>query len=309
VSRHVSAEDLASLDLDALKPRKAARIRAHVAVCIQCTQLSSDVGAVSVTLASASVSYQAMPANLSDRLDAALASESAQRLADAPATEAGRRDLPARSDLARPERRGWQLPGMSVLTTRLVAAAGALVIIGVGGYTIATNAGPSNSGTSASSSGAAAQPRAATPQLSVGAALHYGSPGARKTIPIISSAMNFLPGKLRVQVVAAVQAARLRGAVGFQGVTGAPAATAGAGTNSANKAAGALTSSGLAGCIDHLVGGQTVLLVETARYAGKPATIIVTASSATRSAEVWIVGPACSPAHPDVLGHLRLSRT
>ncbi len=136
MTRHASAEDLAGLDLDALKPRKAAKIRGHVGGCVQCTQLSSQVSAVPAMLASQP--YPAMPASVSTRLDTALASESAQRLASAPATEAGRRDLPDRSHAPKP-RRGWQLPGMSVAGTRLVAAAGALVIVGVGRvYEIAT---------------------------------------------------------------------------------------------------------------------------------------------------------------------------
>ena len=197
MSRHVSAEDLASLDLDALKPRKAARIRSHLMTCAQCTQLSSQVSGVSSTLASVSVSYQAMPASLCARLDAVIASESAQRLAEAPAAEAGRRDLPERSNRVRPQRRGWQLPGLSVPATRLVAAAGALVIVGVGGYAIATNVSGPASGTAASSSGAAGVPMPATSQLRLGPRVQYGLPRAPKTIRMVSSNMNFQSSKLR----------------------------------------------------------------------------------------------------------------
>jgi hypothetical protein len=307
VSRHVSAEDLASLDLDALKPRKAARVRTHVQTCVQCTQLSSQVGAVPSTLASVSVSYQAMPDSLAARLDAVIASESTQRLAAAPASEAGRRDLPQRSRRARPQRHGRQLPGLSVLGTRLVAAAGALVIVGAGGYEIATNvSGPSTSGTAATSSGAAAVPNPQTSQLSVGANVHYGASGQHKTIRTVSSNMNFEPSKLGPEAVAAVRAARLHGAVEFNGPA-APSASAGAGAS--DKTTGASSTSTLAGCLDRIAGSQTVLLVEMANYAGRPATIIVTAASAAQKAEVWVVGPACSASRPDVLDHLGLSRT
>ena len=51
------------------------------------------------------------PTSCRARIDTALASESAQRLASAPATEAGRRDLPTRSRRARRAAAGWQLPG------------------------------------------------------------------------------------------------------------------------------------------------------------------------------------------------------
>ena len=47
---------------------------------------------------------------------------------------------------------------MSVLGTRLVAAAGALVIVGAGGYAIATNVSGNAGVTAASSSGSAAAP-------------------------------------------------------------------------------------------------------------------------------------------------------
>ncbi len=65
------------LDLDGLKPRKAARVRTHVAGCSRCTQLTSQMSAVPTTLAS--VSYPAMPEQLTTRLDTALATESANR--------------------------------------------------------------------------------------------------------------------------------------------------------------------------------------------------------------------------------------
>jgi hypothetical protein len=306
VSRHVSAEVLASLDLDAVKPRKAARIRAHVSTCVQCTQLSSEVSAVPRMLASASASYQAMPENLSVRLDTVIATESAQRLAEAPASEAGRRDLPERSRV-RPERHGWQLPGLSVLATRLVAAAGALVIVGVGGYEIATNAvDTGSSGTAASSSGAAALPRSATPPMSLGPTVHYGPAKASKAIRMVSSNMNFQPSKLAGEAIAAVAAARVHGAVGFNAL-GPPSATSGA--NGPAKIPTMSSTGAVAGCLDRIAGKQTVLLVEMAKYSGSPAMIIVTAANASRSAQVWVVAPTCSGSHPDVLHHLRLSRT
>ena len=306
MSRHVSAEDLASLDLDALRPRKAARIRSHLGTCAQCTQLSSQVSAVSSTLASVSVSYQAMPDSLCARLDAAIATESASRLADAPASEAGRRDLPERSERARPRRRGWQLPGLSVPATRLVAAAGALVIVGVGGYAIATNVSGPSTGTAASSSGAAALPRSAAAPLRMGPRVQYGLPQAPKTIRIVSSNMNFHAATLATQAVAAVGAARAHGAVGFN-VHGKPVATPGA--NTSEKASASSSASAMPGCLDRIAGNRTVLLVEMARYDGKPATIIVTAASRAHKAQVWVVAPDCSASHPDVLNHLGLSRT
>ena len=136
--------------------------------------------------------------------------------------------------------------------------------------------------------------------------MKYGHAGIYKTIRTVSSNTNFEPSKLSAQVVAAVGAARQRGAVGFSGPA-VPAASAGA--NATDKTVGPSSTNALPGCLDRIVGNQTVLLVELARYTGRPATIIVTAASTTQSAQVWVVAPACSASHPDVLDHLRLSRT
>ena len=118
--------------------------------------------------------------------------------------------------------------------------------------------------------------------------------------------MNFQSSKLAAEAVAAVGAARARGAVGFN-VRGTPGATSGA--NTSEKATAPSSASAMPGCLDRIAGNRTVLLVEMARYDGKPAMIIVTAASPAHKAEVWVVAPDCSASHPDVLDHLRLSRT
>ena len=69
-----------------------------------------------------------------------------------------------------------------------------------------------------------------------------------------------------------------------------------------------MATSSLTGCINAMAPGQIVVLVELARFEGKPATIIVTASTSSRSAEVWVVGNSCSASHSDLLDHLKLAR-
>jgi hypothetical protein len=300
MTRHASAEDLASLDLDGLKARKAARIRNHVAGCTRCTQLSSQVSAVPTVLASAS--YPSMPSTLATHLDTTLASESARRLADAPATEADRGALPERRA---PKSRGsWQIPGMSVFATRLVAAASALAVVGAGGYELATHAGGGANTTAASSSGSNVP---SARQVSLGPSVQYGQASGTKTIRIVRSAENFTAADLGAQALAAVQAAKLDGAHGAQPTrVSAPTANTGqGGTSSVRSNAGTPTS--LTSCLDGIAGSQPVQLVETANYEGRPATIIVTEPTATRQAEVWVVGPACSASHTDALAHQTLS--
>ncbi|HEY2313851.1 MAG TPA: hypothetical protein VGH96_09580 [Streptosporangiaceae bacterium] len=308
MSRHASAEELASLDLDGLKPRKAARIEAHVGGCVRCTQLSSEISAVPTTLAS--VPYPAMPASLSAQIDTALASESARRLASAPASEAGRRDLPERSSRrARTQRAGWHLPRLSVVTTRIAAVASALVIVGVGGYEIASHVGSNTQRTAASSSGSVAAPNALAGRMNFGPDIRYGAPASTKSIRTMTSDINFTSAGLGAQALAAVQAAAVRGDLGAQATVG-PAPNAGAKPAQGNPSGSSAQSDPqLASCVDGLVGNQTVLLVEQAKYDGSPAIIIVAAQTPNRGAEVWVVGPTCSASHPDVLHHLMLSST
>jgi hypothetical protein len=310
MSRHASAEELAMLDLDGLKPRKAAKVRAHMSGCSRCTELSSEMSAVPATLAS--VSYPAMPEQLSARLDTALATESAHRLATAPASEAGRRDLPARSRRA-PRRAGRQLPGLSVLATRLVAAGTAVIIAGVGGFEIASHVGGNAPGTAASSSGSVAAPSAQAQQMTPGADVRYGQPASMKSVQTVDSHTNFTAASFGAEAEAAVQGAKLRGTLGAQANTGAAPTTRANSSSSTNgnsaNGNSAPAETQLTSCLDGVVGNQTVLLVDQAMYEGKPATIIVTAQTASRGSEVWAVGPACSASHPDVLAHVTLART
>ena len=86
--------------------RKAARIRHHLATCAQCTELNAQLPLSRVL---STVDFGPMPDNLSARIETALAVESRQRLASEPATEAGRRELPA--PVRRSGRRRWCGPG------------------------------------------------------------------------------------------------------------------------------------------------------------------------------------------------------
>jgi hypothetical protein len=306
MSRHASAEELASLDLGGLKRRKAERIRVHVAGCVQCTALSRQVAAVPGVLAS--VSYPPMPAALSVRIETVLAAESSQRLASAPASEAGRRDLPERSRHARRAGGRRHLPGMSVRASRLVATAAAVVVVGAGGFEIASHAGSNTPGMAASSSGSVSAPSAR--EMSLGPSVHYGQAASNKTVRTFTSDTNFASGTLATQALAAVRAARLSGALGTRATT-APGATAHASATKGSPAAGANSAgqSQLAGCLDRIAGNRTLLLVEQAKYNGTLATILVTAQTATSGAEVWVVGPGCSASNPHVLNHLVLGRT
>jgi hypothetical protein len=313
VRRHASLDELARLAADDLKPRKAARIRRHLATCAECTELNAQLSLVPVVLSA--VDFGPMPENLSARVEAALAIEARQRLASEPATEAGRRDLPAARSARRRslDRPAWRLPGLSVATTRALATAGAIALIGVGGYEIASHA---TSPTTTAASHPAASSNAAVPgaesSQAIGAPINYGHGRDARSIPTMTSATDFEPSTLAAQAVAALEAARLEGMhtgppIVNQGRFGLPSATSSSGLRSTAAKHG-LTNLQLAACVGRFAPGRAVQLVEDARFKGKPATIIITTAPSGRAAEVWVVGDSCSAHNSDLLDHLKIAR-
>jgi hypothetical protein len=316
MKRHASADELADLAAGVLRPRKAGRISSHLSGCVYCTGVSNQLADVSSLLASVPVAP--MPASLSSRIEGAIAAESAQRLASEPATEAGRRDLPARG---RPPRRSgpdWRIPLLSGQASRLVAAAGALVIIGGGGYEIAAHIGAA-SVTSASSPSAGSAVVPPGQRLSSGPSITYQQGTHIKSVRTVSSATNFTASTLGQKAIAALRANH---------VTTAPANSGAASPTShaTAKAAGSIYSTNgpgphssanlstaqsrrLTGCVDRIAAGQRVLLVELAYFDSRPATIIVIASAKPGAADVWAVRSSCTATNTEVLSHVRVAPT
>ncbi len=306
--RHASADELASLAEGELRPRKAARVSAHLQHCDQCTNVSQELEGVSVLLASAS--YESMPDGVSAHIEAAIATESRQRLATEPATEAGRGELPARARRAR--RTGWQLPLVSSpLALRVAAATGAAVIVVGGAYELANHglgasSGPSTPTASAGRAAVGAAP-AIGPQV-----LFLGPKDHEQTFRTVQTRTDFEPGQLQGQVDAAMNQAS-SSSEGFGVASNAPAASGVQGAVSTPAAGGpaagatlpgqTATDQRLAACIDRVTANQVPEWVDTAKYQGQPATIIVVAARGSVPAQVWVVGSNCSAAKSDVLDH------
>jgi len=261
-----------------------------------------------------SLEFGPIPGNLSARIESALVVEARFRLASEPASEAGRRDLPtARSArLGRQrhgrEQAGWRLPGLSVAATRALATAGAIALIGGGGYEIASHAGaPTASTASSSGSVHAALPGAAASQT-IGAPVNFGTGAQQRSIPTVTSSTDFEPSTLRIQATADLRAAQAQGVQSARPVhqVGLPSMSSTTGLRS--TAATGLAGANLAGCIGRFSPGHVVQLVENAKFKGKPATIIITSLPSARSADVWVVGESCSASHGDVLDHLKVAR-
>ena len=64
----------------------------------------------------------------------------------------------------------------------------------------------------------------------------------------------------------------------------------------------------LASCVERVGGGKVPLLVDSATYEGRAATVIALPGSDSAHADVWIVGPKCSASDSDVLAHRQITR-
>jgi hypothetical protein len=290
--KHPSADQLANLTVGGVRPRKAAKIQAHVVQCEQCAGVWQQLNAIRAILASAT--YPPMPDNLSARINSAISREARQRLAAMPATEAGRRDQAARRLRAGGDG-GWPLPGLSAPATRLAAIAGAVVIAAAGTYLVADNVGTSVTRSPSSPLAGAAPP---AQQMSLGPDITYGQPGPLYTLRAVESHTNFAAAHLRIEAISAVHVAEAREAFAAQpsASTAAPLTL-----SAADPTANGSIARRLAGCIELIAPGQTVLLVDIARYQGKAAVVIVTAATVVREAEARVVGSSCSAMTKDVL--------
>ncbi len=257
----------------------------------------------------ASASYPPMPQNLSARIDAAISHEAQQRLAAGPATEPGRRDLPAH----RPRAPGWSSlripalrssPGRPGRPTWLAATVAAVVIATAGSYLIAEDAG---TGVSHPPSSPLAGAVAPAQHVSPGPYVTYGQPASLDTIRAVQSHTNFVAARLRAQAISALNAADALDKF-------APQPWPRTSTRLTASAAGLAASGGpspiqLAGCVRLIAPGRTVLLVDIARYQGKPAAVIVTGATVVSPAEAWVVGSSCSATTKDVLAEAALGNS
>ncbi len=293
MSRHASTEVLARYTGGDVKPRKAAKVASHLAGCATCRERIHALESVPSMLAS--VQFPAIPGHLSSRVEMAIAGESAARVAREPASEAGRRDLPARGGHARHRARvpGWP----SSLLLRTLTATGAAVVVAAGGYEAATHLGASTSG-SAPGSAALASPATSRP----GPIVSYERSGHAHSIVAVEAATDFRAGMLGRQAAAAMESRHFSSsaATAPTGPVNSPNASV-KNTTPSVQGSGAAAISKLQGCVDLIAAGRNVLLVEIAKYQGKPATIIVTEALTSGPAEAFAVGATCSSGTRDVL--------
>jgi hypothetical protein len=270
---HLDTDVLAEFDAGLTTRRRGARIAAHLAGCDRCRARRDELAAVSAVLAATPA--QAMPDLVAQRLDRVLAAEVVQRNNDAERT----RTLSAREPATRGRPAGHR---RSRLVSLRVLAPATAVVLAAAGYGLSQLAGAG--GPQAASSSVAAGPvevsspaNAAAGRAAVPAVLPPGSgPAARAqrmsgtSIPFVISRTNFMPGTLKQQAEAALRAAQA-----------AP---------STQQPPGSVMT-----CVREVAGNASLLLVESARYQGQAATIIVTRTSQGEVA--MVAGAGCSASH------------
>ena len=296
---HADAETLAAFREELLSRRKAARVSAHLAACSRCAALDARLGEVSALLTRSTA--PPMPDALTARIQAAIAAEAATRAAAAAdgavaAGTAGGGTGP-RDGAARPSRRPGG-PRRSWLALRVAAVTAAVVVVAGGGYGVARLLSGSPSPETTAGSGAPAAKRAApAPGVSTGLRAG-GSQAAGSSAPaalIVSSGTDYRPGQLKAQVSAAL--ARFGG----NAIVGPSPGPSGAG-----RASGAVLR--MPACVWHVPGGKRPILVDKARWQGRPATVIVVPGATSRTLQALVIAGDCTAATSHVLATTTLPR-
>jgi hypothetical protein len=290
---HLDTDVLAEFRAGLITGRRGTRIVAHLADCERCTVLDEQLAGVHSLLAS--VPAPAMPDSVARRLDTVLAAEVAQR--DTAQREAVLQNRAERADgdgareSAAPRRPGGHRGnrGFRLLALRVLAPAAAVVVLAAGGYGLSRINLGSSTGSSASTSAGSAE-RAAAPTAAASA-----KSGGSVNAP------NAGPTKGAVSRPQGITAAGITVVTGHANLTHdglAQQVRAQLAVPSSARATRAATSAER-GCVLGLIGHHQLKLVESVRFEGSPATLVV-ARIGTRDM-AWVAAPDCSATHRHVL--------
>lgn len=279
---HPDPDTLAEFRAGLVTGRRRAGITSHLAACDRCAGLSDQLAEILALLAAAPA--PAMPGDVARRLDLVLAAEAAKR----DSSERTADDSPAgRASSPRP-RRSWNY---RLVAQRILVPAAAVVVLAAGGYSLSRVTG-SSSPSSAASRSEAAPAASAAPANGIAApasALRSRSDAipaieAPLKFEVVTSGTDFLRATLPQQLERELQ-------------------------RHAQVAAGT-TLGPLKGCVLRVTKGTrpgTLALVETARFQGQPAIVIVAVSGHHDAA--WVTASGCSASSDHVLATATLPGT
>jgi hypothetical protein len=283
---HLDSDVLAEFRAGLITGRRGARIAAHLAGCERCTSLDDQLARVSALLAS--VPAPPLPDHVAQRLDTVLAAEVV-------AAEAAKSNNPERAgrdgagESAAPRRpRGNR--GFRLLALRVLAPAAGVVLLAAGVFGLSRLSGGSTSSSPASKAEGAPSAVSSTAQATAGARSASGrvnapaaAPNSRPMTPasfvVVTSPANFTHAGFGQQVAAALTVTPAAGAEGPP-------------------------SPQIRACVQMLAGHAPLIRVESARYEGQPATLVVIGTASGR--EALIAGEKCSVTTRDVLAQTPL---
>lgn len=266
---HVDLATLADLDEELLAPAAAARVRGHLAGCPDCGSRLGALAGVRAALSAAPA--EPIPADVVARLDTTLTGT------DRKPPAVVRRTMPPAARRPR-----WR-PSEGLLAG---AAAASIVALLFGALVTGALRGGDSSSTGSSAGGRAGD----------SATVRSGP-----TAGVVATGRNYTAATLRAAVPGLLTGA---------GPPALPAPGAAAG-NAPPTVANLGQPTALAACVTELAGrpGVTPLVVDLARYAGRPAAVVVLPETGRPSVlDVWVVGPGCTRGSADLLYFTRLSR-
>jgi len=283
---HLDAEVLAEFRAGLITGRRGAAITAHLAGCDRCTALGDQLAGVSALLAS--VPLPAMPDSLAQRLDTVLAAEAARpEQVKSDQAERGRAERPARQATSRGRR---PRPSFRLLSARVLAPV-AVIVLAAGGYGLSLVAARPGSHATASSGSSAESARAAAPTAA--ASSHANAPKS----PVVRGAAGTVPRAHRLTFTL------MAGTVNFSADQATLKRQVEHELRTASPTAGSVTAPPvtprLRECVQNLTHGASLVRVESARFQGKPATLVVARTGPDDTA--WIAGPDCSATSRDIL--------
>ena len=295
---HLDTDVLAEFRAGLITGRRGARITAHLGGCERCTALDQQLAGVRSLLAS--VPAPTMPDSVAHRLDTVLAAEVAQRHAAghaaaqgeaAPADQAERAGGDGTRESSASRRPGGNR-GFRLLALRVLAPAAAVVVLAAGGYGFTRINLGSSTGSAVSST--AGGPARTAPSAAAGAesAGHVNAPAAGPSkgaaVPrgIARAGFSLVAGQRNLTRANLAQQVRAELLV----------------PPSARRTQ--TPPQHLRGCVTKLADGHTLELVESVRFEGSPATLVVARTGVEDTA--WIAAPDCSATYRHVLATVTL---
>lgn len=289
---HLDAEVLAEFRAGLITGRRGASITAHLAGCDRCTALGDQLAGVSALLAS--VPVPAMPDLVAQRLDTVLAAEAASRPAGAASPEYAERARADRPGQRATRRRRTPRPSFRLLSARVLAPV-AVVLLAAGGYGLSRAIGPGSQVTASAGSAAGSAASRSVASAPKAAPASARGPLDTPVSPPVRGAQGTVP---RPQRITAANFTLVASTTNFAAATLEQQVETDLGRPPSAEAAQPVTEQ-LRACVRNLTRGAALVRVESARFAGQPATLVVARSGPADTA--WIAGPDCSATSSDVL--------